>query len=98
MNNAHIYKKMKYDLALGFLYNVNMYHKLEKQTLLNMCQYFQIEFNNRLYSTISDFAHQLGLRIRMQTNFLFYSDEMLLNYANAHNIKLYDIKEHKIIN
>lgn len=98
MRNERMYKKQKHELTLNFLYNTNKHHKPMRQTLWNICKYFQIEFNNQRYNVISTFAYRLGLSIRAQTHYLFYNDEMLMNYANTHNIKLYDMKEHKVIN
>ena len=98
MRNEYLYKKQKHELTLNFLYNTNKHHKPQRQTLWSICKYFQIEFNNHLYNVISIFAYHLGMTIRMQTHYLFYNDEMLLNYANTHNIKLYDMEKHKVIN
>ena len=98
MKNEHLYKKLKYELTLSYLYNTNKYHRTNRQTLWNICQYFNIEFTNCLYSTIVNFAYFFGIRLRRDTYFLCCNDVMLTHYANSHNISIYDMKEHKIIN
>ena len=98
MRNERMYKKQKHELTVNLLYNTNRYHRTLRQTFWNICMYFNIEFTNRRFSTISNFSYHLGSKIRMQAHRLVYNDEILLNYANAHNIKLYDMKEHKVIN
>ena len=98
MKNEHMYKKLKYELTLNFLYNTNKYHKSYRQTLLNVCQYFNVEFNNKRCGTVINFGCVFGIRLRIETHYLFLNDKMLIDYANAHNISIYDIQEHKIIN
>lgn len=93
-----MYKKLKYELTLNFLYNTNKYHKSYRQILLNICQYFNLEFNNKLFDTITDFGYVLGMILRRDAHCLFLNDKMLIDYANAHNISLYDMQERKIIN
>ena len=97
MKNEHMYKKLKYELTLNFLYNTNKYHKSYRQTLLNICQYFNVEFNNKRFDTIVNFGCVLGMILRRDAHCLFYNDKMLMDYANAHNIRLYDMKEHKLV-
>lgn len=97
MKNEHMYKKLKHELALSFLYNANKYHKPYRQTLWIVCQCFNVEFNNKLFNTITDFGYVLGMRLRMNTHYLFFNDKMIVDYANAHNIRLYDMKEHKLV-
>lgn len=98
MKNEHMYKKLKYELTLNFLYNTNKYHKSYRQTLLNVCQYFNVEFNNKRFDTVVNFGCVFSMRLRFETHYLFLNDKMLIDYANAHHISIYDIEEHKIIN
>lgn len=98
MKNEHLYKKLKYELTFNFLYNINKYHKPYRQTLWNICQYFNVEFNNKRFNTITNFGCVFGMRLRRDAHCLFYNDKILIDYANAHNIRIYDMKEHKIIN
>lgn len=98
MRNEYMYKKQKHELTVNLLYNTNKYHRTIRQTFWNICIYFNIEFTNRRFSVISNFAYRLGQKIRMQAFRLVYTNEMLLDYANTHNIKLYDMEKHKVIN
>lgn len=97
MKNEHMYKKLKHELTLSFLYNTNKYHKPYRQTLWNICQYFNVEFNNKRFDTIVNFGCVFGMRLRMDAHYLFFTDKMFVDYANAHNIRLYDMKEHKLV-
>lgn len=97
MKNEHLYKKLKYALTLSYMYNVNKYHRPDKQTIWHMCQYFNVEFNNKRFDTIVNFGCVFGMRLRRDTHYLFFNDKMLMDYANAHNIRLYDMKEHKLV-
>lgn len=98
MKNEHLYKKIKYELALNLLYNGNKYHRPKRQTLWSICTYFKVEFNNQRFNVIYDFSFDFSRKILINTNHLFYTEIMFIEYANSHNIRLYDIKEHKIIN
>lgn len=98
MKNEYLYKKLKYELALSYLYNTNKYRHTNRQILWNICQYFNIEFTNQLYNTISTFAYCFCIKLRRDTYFLYCNEVMLTRYANTHNINIYDMKEHKLIN
>lgn len=97
MKNEHMYKKLKHELTLNYLYNTNKYHKPYRQTLWNICQYFNVEFTNQRCNTITDFGYVFGVKLRRDTHYLFFTDKMFVDYANAHNIRLYDMKEHKLV-
>lgn len=98
MKNEHMYKKLKYELTLNCLYNTNKYHKPYIQTILHICKYFNVDFNSQRCSAITDFVYVFSMRLRFETHYLFLNDKMLIDYANAHHISIYDIEEHKIIN
>lgn len=98
MKNEHMYKKLKHELTLNFLYNTNKYHIPYRQIIWNICKYFNVDFNSKWCNTITDFGYVFGMRLRFETHYLFLNDKMLIDYANSHNISLYDIEEHKIIN
>ena len=93
-----MYKKLKYELTINYLYNENKYNKPYRQTIWHICKYFNVDFNSQRYSAITDFGYVFGMRLRIETHYLFLNDKMLIDYANAHNISIYDIQEHKIIN
>lgn len=98
MKNEHMYKKLKYELTLSYLYNIVKYTKPNKQTLWSICKYFNVEFNNQRYNTVSDFAYNFSKRMRNNIYYLCCNAENLMYYANAHHISIYDMKEHEIIN
>lgn len=98
MKNEHIYKKLKYELTLNYLYNTNKYHRPYMQTILHICKYFNVDFNSKWCNTITDFGYVFGMRLRIETHYLFLNDKMLIDYANTHHLSLYDMQERKIIN
>lgn len=98
MKNEHMYKKLKHELTLNYLYNTNKYHRPHIQTILHICKYFNVDFNSKWCNTITDFGYVFSMRLRFETHYLFLNDKMLIDYANAHHISIYDIEEHKIIN
>ena len=93
-----MYKKLKYELALSYMYNVNKYHSPDKQTIWNMCQYFNVEFTKHMFWTIMKFEYYFDMRICRDTWYRRCNNKMLMDYANANHIIIYDMKEHKIIN
>lgn len=93
-----MYKKLKHELTLNYLYNTNKYHKPYRQTLWNICQYFNVEFTNQRCNTITDFGYVFSVKLRRDTHYLFFTDKMFVDYANAHNIRLYDAEAHKLVN
>lgn len=93
-----MYKKLKYELTLNCLYNANKYHRTCTETIWHICKYFNVDFNSQWCSAITDFVYVFGMRLRFETHYLFLNDKMLIDYANSHNISIYDIQEHKIIN
>lgn len=98
MKNEHMYKKLKYKLTLSYMYNINKYHRPDKQTIWHMCQYFNVKFNQHMFWTIIKFEYYLNMRICRDTWYRRCNDKMLMDYANTNNISIYDMKEHKIIN
>lgn len=97
MRNEYLYKKLKYELALSYLYNRNKSQKIWRQIAWNLCKCFNVEFTNQRYSVIHNFSYALNRKIRMDIPYLCYTDKMFIDYANAHNLKLYDMKEYKFI-
>lgn len=98
MKNEYLYKKLKHELTLSYLYNLIKYTKPNRQTVWSICKYFNVEFNNQRYNTISNFAYGFNRRLCHDIYYLCCNTENIMSYANAHNIKLYDMKEHKLIN
>ena len=98
MRNEHMYKKLKHELTLNYMYNANRYRKSYKQIIQNICKYFNVEFNNERCNAITNFCYTFNMRLRSNTSYLFFNNKMLMDYANTHNISIYDMEEHKIIN
>ena len=101
MRNKHLYKKLKYELTLSFIYNLDknvQLYKPQRQTLWRVCKYFNIEFTNHLYITISVFARCLRTKMLKEDISAFYNYKRIIDYANFHHLRLYDMDEHKIIN
>ena len=98
MKNEHMYKKLKYELTLSYMYNVNKYHRPDKQTIWHICQYFNVTFNKHMFWTIMKFEYYFNMRICRYTWYRRCSEQMLVDYANTHHLSLYDMQEHKIIN
>lgn len=98
MKNKYLYKKLKYELALSYLYNKNKGYKIWRQIAWNLCECFNVEFTNQRYSVIHNFSYALDRKICIDIPYLCYTDKMFIDYANAHNLKLYDVKECKFVN
>ncbi len=98
MKNEHMYKKLKYELTLSYLYNISKYHRPYKQTIWNICKYFNVDFNMQRCNTITNFGYIFYMRLRRDTQYLFLNDVMFMDYANAHNLRLYNAETHKPVN
>lgn len=98
MKNEHLYKKLKYELTLNYLYNTNKYHRPYRQTIWNICKYFNIEFTNQRYSVIHNFSYSLAWEMNINKFYFGITDELLIEYASTHNLKLYDTETHKLVN
>lgn len=98
MKNEHMYKKLKYELTLSYMYNINKYHRPYKQTIWHICKYFNVEFNNQRCNAITNFGYIFCIRLRRDTHRLFLNDVMFMDYANAHNLRLYNAETHKPVN
>lgn len=98
MKNEHLYKKLKYELTLSYIYNINKYHRPYKQTIWNIYKYFNVDFNMQRCNTITNFGYIFCMRLRRDTHYLFLNDVMFIDYANAHNFRLYDAKTHELVN
>lgn len=98
MKNEHMYKKLKHELTLNYLYNTNKYHRPYRQIIWNICQYFNVEFNNERCNTITNFGYFFCIRLCRDTHCLFLNDKILMDYANTHNLRLYNAETHKPVN
>lgn len=98
MKNEYIHKKLKYELALSYMYNRNKRNDTWRQIAWKLCECFNIEFTNQRYSVIHNFSYALNRKIRMDIPYLCYTNKMFIDYANAHHLKLYDVKECKFVN
>lgn len=95
MKNEHLYKKLKHELALSYLYNRNKCYGVWRQIVWNLCKCFNVEFTNQLYIVIQNLSHNL---VREMHIYGCCTDEVFIDYANAHNFRLYDVKTHELIN
>lgn len=98
MKNEHMYKKLKYELALSYLYSRNKRYGIWRQIVWNLCKCFNVEFTNQLYIVIKNFSHNLVREMHISTLPLSCIDEMFIDYANSHNLRLYDSETHKLVN
>lgn len=98
MRNEYLYKKLKYELALSYLYNRNKGQKIWRQIAWNLCKYFNIKFTNQRYSIIHNFSYSLVWEMHINRVYLGVTDELLIDYANTHNLRLYDTEAHKLVN
>lgn len=98
MKNEHLYKKLKYELALSYLYNTNKYHKFPTQVVCHVCKCFNVEFNNWRFDVITNCAYSFVSRMREHTSCFYITNEILTDYAHAHHIRLYDMEESKLVN
>lgn len=97
MKNKHIHKKLKYELALSYLYNRNKHDGIWIQIAWNLCKCFNVEFTTELYIVIQNLSQHLDRKMHIRT-YLSYTDEVLINCANAHNFRLYDAITHELVN
>lgn len=98
MKNEYLYKKLKYELALSYLYNRNKRYDIWRQIALNLCKCFNVEFTNYRFAVMHNFSYDLSRKIRQNAHCLQFTDEILIDYANAYNFRLYDVKECRFIN
>lgn len=98
MKNEHLHKKLKYELALSYMYNRSKRYGAWRQIAWKLCKCFNVEFTNQRYSVIHNFSYALNRKIRMGIPYMYYTDKMFIDYANAHNFRLYDIKTHELVN
>lgn len=98
MKNEHMHKKLKYELALSYLYNRNKRYGIWRQIVWNLCKCFNVEFTNQLYVVIKNFSHNLVREMCISTLPMSCTDNMFIDYANAHNLRLYDAEAHKLVN
>ena len=98
MKNEHMYKKLKYELTLSYMYNRNKRYGVWRQIVWNLCRCFNVEFTNQLYIVIQNLAHHLVSKMHISTVYASCTDDMFIDYANAHNFRLYDAKTHELVN
>lgn len=98
MKNERIHKKLKRELTLSYLYNRNKHYGIWRQIAWNLCQCFNVKFTNQLYIVIQNFAHHLVREMHISTVYASCTDEVFIEYANAHNFRLYDAKTHELVN
>lgn len=97
MKNEHIHKKLKRELTLSYLYNRNKHCGVWRQIVLNLCKCFNVEFTNQLYIVIQSFSHHLVMEMHIRT-YASRTDEVFIDYANTHNLRLYDAITHELVN
>lgn len=97
MKNEYLYKKLKYELTLSYLYNLIKYTMPNKQNAWSICKYFNVEFTNQLYIVIQNLSQHLVREMHIRTAYASRTDEVFINYANAHNFRLYDAKTHELV-
>ena len=98
MKNEHLHKKLKHELALSYLYNRNKRYGIWRQIVWNLCKCFNVEFTNQLYIVIQNLSHNLVREMHISTLPMSCTDEVFINYANAHNFRLYDAKTYELVN
>lgn len=98
MKNERMYKKLKYELALSYLYNRNRHYGIWRQIAWNLCKCFNVEFTNQLYIVIQSCSRNLIREMHINACYQSCHDEMFIDYANAHNLRLYDAKTHELVN
>lgn len=96
MKNEHIHKKLKRELALSYLYNKNKYDSICIQMAWNLCKCFNVEFTTELYIVIQNTSHHLVREMHIRT-YASRTDEVFIDYANAHNLRLYDAETHELV-
>lgn len=97
MKNEHLYKKLKYELTLSLLYNKNKRYVAWRQIVWNLCKCFNVEFTNQRYIVIQNFSHDLAREMRMNTSHLSFTDDVFIDYANTHNLRLYNVETHELV-
>lgn len=98
MKNEHIHKKLKRELTLNYLYNKNKHYGIWRQIVWNLCKCFNVEFTNQLYILIQNTSHHLVREMHISTVCASGTDKMLIDYANAHNLRIYDAGTYKLVN
>lgn len=96
MKNERIHKKLKRELTLSYLYNRNKHYGIWRQIAWNLCQCFNVKFTNQLYIVIQNFAHNLIREMHIIAIYGYCTDdEVFIDYANAHNLRLYDAETYQ---
>lgn len=98
MKNEHIHKKLKRELALSYLYNRNKHYGIWRQIAWNLCKCFNVEFTNQLYIVIQNTSHHLVREMHISTVCVSDTDKRFIDYANAHNLRIYDAGTYKLVN
>lgn len=97
MKNEHLHKKLKYELALSYLYNTNKRYVVWRQMVWNLCECFNVKFTNQLYIVIQNLSHHLVREMHIRNVYASVADEVFIDYANAHNLRLYDAETHELV-
>ena len=98
MKNEHIHKKLKRELALSYLYNKNKHYGVWIQMAWNLCKCFNVEFTTELYIVIKNLSQHLVREMHISTVCASGTDKMFIDYANAHNLRIYDAITHELVN
>ena len=97
MKNEHLHKKLKRELTLSYLYNRNKHYDVWRQIAVNLCKCFNVKFTNQLYIVIQNLSQHLVREMHIRT-YASRTDEVFIDYANTHNLRLYDAITHKLVN
>lgn len=97
MKNEHIHKKLKRELALSYLYNRHKHYGVWRQIAWNLCRCFNVEFTNQLYIVIQTLSRHLVMEMHIRV-YESCTDKMFIDYANAHNLRIYDAGTYKLVN
>ena len=97
MRNNHLYKKLKYALALNVIWNVSKHHNTRRQTILWAFKHFQVLPTNRDITAVEDYSYVIANTITYQRGLLWLNRATIVDYAKEHGIVIYDMENGEIV-